>query len=116
MGNSFSANSVYNYISQIITLYDAASNPHHSYDDTDNIDTCDVDKALVSQLKKSIMRLFNTYSTLVYNEKENTVYKKIENNHDAQIYRYYSNGAVYLVTYGDKRDYVKKKRICYIMW
>ena len=109
MGNSFSANSVYNYISQIITLYDAASNPHYSYDDTDNIDTCDVDKALVSQLKKSIMRLFNTYSTLVYNEKENTVYKKIENNHDAQIYRYYSNGAVYLVTYGDKRDYVKKK-------
>lgn len=109
MGNSFSANSVYNYISQMITLYNAASNPHHSYDDTDNVDTCDVDKALVSQLKKSIMRLFNTYSTLVYNEKENTVYKKIENNYDAQIYRYYSNGAVYSITYGDKRDYVEKK-------
>ena len=109
MGNSFSANSVYNYISQIITLYDAASNPHHSYDDTDNIDTCDVDKALVSQLKKSIMRLFNTYGTLVYNEKENTVYKKIENKYDAHIYRYYSNGAVYLVNYG--RNNKKKESV-----
>ena len=82
MGNSFSENSVYNYISQMIALYNAASNPHHSYDDTDNVDTCDVDKVLINQLKKSIMRLFNTYGILVYNKNENTVYKKIESAYD----------------------------------
>ena len=99
MNRFFYGGNAYNYIHQMIALYSTASNPHYSYDDTDNVDTCDIDKALVSQLKKSIMRLFNTYGTIVYNEKENTVYKKIENNYDEHVYRYYSNGVVYLITY-----------------
>ena len=78
MKSLFDRNGVYNYIFRMISLYDIASDPHYSYDNTDNVDTCDVDKVLINQLKKSIMRLFNTYGILVYNENENTVYKKIE--------------------------------------
>lgn len=111
MKSLFDRNGVYNYIFRMISLYDIASDPHHSYDNTDNVDTCDVDKVLINQLKKSIMRLFNTYGILVYNEKENTVYKKIESAYDTHAYRYYSNGAVYFVHCSKRNDEEKESDI-----
>lgn len=111
MKSLFDRNGVYNYIFRMISLYNIASDPHYSYDDTDNVDTCDVDKVLINQLKKSIMRLFNTYGILVYNKNENTVYKKIESKYDTHAYRYYSNGAVYFVTCNKRNDEGKESDI-----
>lgn len=111
MKSLFDRSGVYNYIFRMISLYDIASDPHYSYDDTDNVDTCDVDKVLINQLKKSIMRLFNTYGILVYNKNENTVYKKIESAYDTHAYRYYSNGAVYFVTCNKRNDKEKESDI-----
>lgn len=110
---NYMGGNIFGYINNMISFYNTVSNPHNSYDDTDNADTCDIDRALVNQLKKSIMRLFNTYGVIVYNENENTVYKVIEGSgaiNQSSVYRYYPNGMVYSVTIYGKNKVKENER------